>query len=984
MAWLKAMSRGGGGGRRRAASVAIGGALTLTVAVAGMLGWLARLEQAATDQRARWCAFFTPTPSDRVVHVQIDDMALQRKRWPWPRVDLATVAEELRRAGAATVAFDILFDESQPVRYEPVGDSGEAGTGPRVADGPDESAPGDDAPQFRAIDDDARLAEAIGRHGSVLLAVSLPVSEATGPTMRRAIERLAAEPMLTAGALIERLGLSGGAADAVRERVVTLKRRALRQRLRMLFAEREDLTLREARAAIFPEMAADATAPELAMLAQQYRQVRTLRHLERRLPRAERDGGPLEVIAPIWELTREASGVGSVTFEPDSDGKVRSVPLWIAHGERLYPHFALATACEYLDVPLEALRIEAEATVLPDARLPDGTRRAVRIPTMRRRIGDDWQYEQAQALIPWPTNAGRWEYLFDPERATPTQQLPIGLLIEAPTVRADLAAAEAAAQAQLAPLVNDAVLGGLIPTEQVNRYAAIQRRLEELDYAPDERAALVAERAKLRAEMLDQVDFLLADLRRLDELSAEERRLLGLIERHRPRVAELGRIADEGQRTLARYERRVGGAVDGAVCLVGWTATASITDMVSTSLDPQTPGVIVHGSVVNGILTDHFVARGPVWLDAAMVLLIGLAVTLIAAWLPPIVTLGLTVVVLGGYAAVNGLLLYDRLNLLTAAAGPLLAGLLGWVGVTVYRLVSEQRERARITKQFKNYVSRDLVDLIVENPSRIKTGRHELTCLFSDIAGFTTVSERLGPEQTIRLLNEYLRAMTERIMAGRGTVNKYLGDGIMAFWGAPLDDEQHALHGCESALDCLAALRELQERTEFGDLPRLFMRVGMASGPMMVGDCGAPPDRSDYTVIGDTVNLASRLEGANKQFGTQVLLSQRTHELVEPRMLARPIGRLQVVGRTEPETVYELLARRSEATADQRELAERTAEAVAAFVDGDFLQCGDLFQQIAERHGRTRLVDVYQQACNRYLEEGAPSGFRGALVLTAK
>jgi len=956
-----------GSRRRHAIGIAIGVAVTAGVLLAATTGLLARFEWTLFDLRARWFDNYTPPPSQDVWHINIDDTALETVgRWPWDRQKLALVVEELERAGASVIAFDVLFDEPQEPRYEPV----------RQPDG---------AQDVQRIEDDRVLGRAMEQSDDVLLATMASAVTDTGPVSQRVIDALMAQPYQTVNDVIGALQLSPANAEHVRIAFPSLLQRAIRQRLVDLIYKRGRLpTLTECRRTILASMPAEIQdAPQWRILQDEYANVQALSHVVRFGIEAKEDNDALQLEVPVLPLASATDHFGIVTYESDADGKVRSIPLWVTVQGRQFPHFALAAALKHFDASLDDVEVTENRTTIHNITGVGGHARTVEIPLMHARTGDDWRYGHHRVLISWPTAASDWERLYDPAGRQARQMFPIGVLIEASSHRTDTRHNNQAADAVLATIVNHEMMAGLIDASLVNEYAQLIEQLEGDDLPATERKALADRRHAIRTTVIETGQFILDDFQGLTNLSADEASLRDMLAQRVPQLKLATKEADNGRAVLADYDQRLRQLRD-KVCIIGWTATGSIADFVPTSLGERTPGPIVHGAVLNSILTGHFLKRGPLWLDLLAIALTGLFATLVAVRFAPISALVITAGVIVTAFLVNGVMLFDYMNLVVAAAGPTVAAGLAWTAVTVYRLVLEQRERARITKQFKNYVSGDLVDLIVDDPSRIKQGRHELTCMFSDIAGFTTVSEQLGPEQTIALLNEYLRAMTQRIMAGRGTVNKYLGDGIMAFWGAPIDDEEHALHCCQSVLHCIGSMNELQNDERFKDLPRLFMRVGICTGPMMVGDCGAPPDRSDYTVIGDSVNLSARLESSNKQFDTQILLSQRTHELVDDHMLARPIGRIRVVGKAEFETVYELLADRESATADQLDLARMTDGAVSAFIEGRFDDAVARFEKLADRFGRTKLIDLYLDHCRRYLSEGKPDDFRGELVLTQK
>ncbi len=958
-------------------SLLIGLALTGLVVAADAAGYLATLERHMLDWRYQWFAQFNPPPSARIVHVDIDDNALKNiGRWPWPRGRLARVIDELHNAGAAVIGFDLLFDEPQPPRWTP-----------------DPDASKQTPEQFRRIDDDAALAEALRRSASSILAVNLINNPPPGPVTRRALAELLHAPRASAAELAERLALNATEARWIDRHIAGLKTIVFRDRLFELLDAPDPPDFEACRGAILPDLPAHVTdAPELALLRQEYDRGRATLHVSRDLPDAGGEGRTDkmsryrdDLTVPIPRLAKAAAGVGSVAYEPAPDGRVRTVPLWLTYRDHHYPHFALALACAYLEVPVDALRIEPGATIMPDATFPNGEKRSVRLPTTQARPGDGWRrFTDRRLMIPWQTNAEHWSMLFAAHGGAGAQHVPIGRIVELRRLRDDVAHNREQADLVLLNLMTDPALAMAFPGQLVESYHALSAKLHGPDAAPADEA-LLARRDELQAQVFEVTGFLREQLGGAAELTGAERRMLDKVNTALGARADALEQADEGEKKIAAFQSELRSLVSGSVCIIGWTATGSLADFVPTSLESKCPGPVVHGAILSGILTGHFIERGPVWLNLLLVVLVGLVTTWIAARFAPVSAMVITGGFVVLYFLVNGMVLFDLYDTQVAAASPITGAALAWVGVTVFRLVAEQREKMRITRQFRNYVSPDLVDSLVGNPALIKSGRHELTCLFTDIAGFTSVSEKLPVEQTIGLLNRYLAALTDRAMDGRGYVNKYLGDGLMAVWGAPLENPRHALDCCASAIACMDALRELNNAPDLQELPNLHMRVGIATGPMMVGDCGAPPRRSDYTVIGDTVNLASRLEAANKQFGTRILINHRTWELVQEHMLARPIGRIVVVGRSEPEPVYELLSDLASATDEQRDLAAATARAVEAYAAADFHAAIETFKQLADRFGRISLIDLYLDACREHLKQQTTADqHNGAITLTQK
>jgi adenylate cyclase len=317
------------------------------------------------------------------------------------------------------------------------------------------------------------------------------------------------------------------------------------------------------------------------------------------------------------------------------------------------------------------------------------------------------------------------------------------------------------------------------------------------------------------------------------------------------------------------------------------------------------------------------------------------------AWLTAIVTVHLST--WRGAAAAAAVSVLIGLNawiasaewaLLVPVAGPLLSVLVAYAGVATYQQLTEGSSRRWITRVFQQYNSADLVEEIVRNPDSLHLGGEvrDVTILFSDIAGFTPLSEKLPPERLVALLNRYLSVMTTLFQAEKGSLDKYQGDGIMAFFGAPVSLPDHALRGVRAALAMHEALpRVNRELTEAGLLPeggKLAMRIGLSTGAAVVGNFGSE-QRFNYTCSGDTVNLGARLEEANRWLGTRILVSEPTREACGQAILFRPLGPARIRGKANPLILYEPLALEP-APEDLRNLAAAFGRAI------DALQAGDL------------------------------------------
>ena len=438
------------------------------------------------------------------------------------------------------------------------------------------------------------------------------------------------------------------------------------------------------------------------------------------------------------------------------------------------------------------------------------------------------------------------------------------------------------------------------------------------------------------------------------------------------------------QRQLAAQRAELKRDLGGKAVLIGWVATAAIADQKPTSIHPQAPGVVVHGTIVNAILTGELWRTLPRWVTSLATLAMGLLVTAAVTALSPGRGFVVSLLLAAAYLATNGLLLFDYGNVLLGIAGPVLCIGVVWAGGTMTRLIMEGVERARITRRFASYVDPQLVDFVLEHEEQdiFKGVEREMTVVFNDLAGFTALSERLGRD-IVPMLNEFMGRATKVITRHHGLVNKFLGDGIMFFFNAPQPNLDYARDAVACVLDLQVMLQQFNRELADRDLPVLSLRTGASTGTMVVGDAGSA-ERSDYTVLGDMVNLASRLESANKAVGTSNLMTDRTVELAGDKFLFRPVGRITVVGQTVGVTVFEALAPLESATEEQKKLAELTRAMVDASIDGRPADCLEALNRMEDAFGESKLTHLYRDKCDCYLRDPSAGEFERQIVLTSK
>lgn len=353
------------------------------------------------------------------------------------------------------------------------------------------------------------------------------------------------------------------------------------------------------------------------------------------------------------------------------------------------------------------------------------------------------------------------------------------------------------------------------------------------------------------------------------------------------------------------------------IVFVGATAE-KIHDVLNTPFvansNVKMPGVEAHVNFFETLRHDMPYTQVPAWVNIVIVLGVGVVTALLLSFLGPLSGLALALGLMLAYSVVNIYFFSNRLFIDWFA--PLLTVALAYTVTYAYRFLIEEREKRRVRKFFNSYVSPKLVEELLKDPSTmpsLKSERRMVSMLFSDIAGFTSMSESLPPDEVEHILNEYLTAMSEIVFTNDGTLDKYIGDAVMAVWGnvGPTSPKTDAYKAVNTAIQMQRTLAKLREKWLGEGMVPLQIRIGVNTGEALVGNFGSP-QKMDYTVIGDAVNTAARLEGLNKEFSTSILISQATYDLVSDRLNARHVGTVKVKGKEEPVSVYEVLNWRDE------------------------------------------------------------------------
>ncbi len=417
--------------------------------------------------------------------------------------------------------------------------------------------------------------------------------------------------------------------------------------------------------------------------------------------------------------------------------------------------------------------------------------------------------------------------------------------------------------------------------------------------------------------------------------------------------------------------------------LVGSTASNLHDDqLIPTSASQPMPGVEIHASILDTLLQKRFLFELPLWLKAFWIILIclflGLAIPFLRArtFVPLVVSLWIA-------SLVGSILLFDR-GWIVDILWPTIALLLAFGAIVLERRIESEKQKREIRSAFSRYVSHSVVESILDNPDKLKLGgdRRVMTVLFSDVRGFTSISEGLKPEQLVEIMNRYLTRMTDIVFEHDGVLDKYIGDAVMAFWNAPFDQSDHARRAVDTALDMLAALRQMNDEKQFGDL-EFKIGVGINTGDMVVGNMGSEK-RFDYTVIGDSVNLASRLESLTKEYVVSLLITQATSLELGSGYLLRTLDLVAVKGKKEPVKIFEVMKKIKNASPVDKEFVAKFDQALAAYFAKDFARAVALTDELLALRPDDGPSKTLKTRAQHFITEPPSADWNGVWVMTKK
>ncbi|MBL8878665.1 MAG: adenylate/guanylate cyclase domain-containing protein [Phycisphaerales bacterium] len=867
---------------------------------------------------------------DDIAIIAIDDQALRDVgRWPWPRDVQAGLIRVLHEAGARSILVDLNWVEPEPIRgRSPPGFDMLADQRDFVGLGVDLVCP------------DLKLADAVSDAGNCYLSYSLD-DQPVNPTSAER-EFVALRDQVRAWLAADPARWTAAPPTLGREFLSRVSAapfdRETDERNQVLSALRVELSLHASTAgATFP---ADA-----------------VRDIARRS----------DELLPVYYLhARAARRNGFVNFMPDSDGRVRRQWLFAQAGGQVVTQVAFSLV-------FDEFRVDAPRSQLRGAGLQlvgvDG-RDILSIPLD----------STGRMLIPWAHREGDAIQFAAVSAKSLTEIDRLRTLVDR-NVRA-LKVARNQLMLHSAPARFQQVAEQLIADEADAQATSFAARYAAQDAVAREHAANATE---IDGELSKLESQLVAAAGQADEDSAEAPALRSFMAareelEHQRTFAALKN--DQLLRSASEAIENLKPLIHGKICLIGYTATAQ-GDIVATPLAPQTPGVLAHAHLINGLLNRRVINWTPGWLNYVLAGLLGAAAAAVGALLRPRLALTLCVA-LGTAYFILAALLFRVGDLWMPLVAPLMSMFAAYTALTVYQYFFAEAQRRRLSTALTQFTSPEIARQVADNPELCrKAETREVTAMFTDLRGFTPISERIGAERTQRVLNACLERFCKVLLRREAIINKFMGDGVFAFWN-PLIYPQpdHARLGCEAALELIAALRALIEEQAraggdeaFGDL---YLRIGVATGSAVVGPCGSE-QKFDYTCIGDCVNVAARLESTNKTFDTRILVNDEVRRRAGEGFVFRPLGGVRVKGKQIPVQVFELLGRAGEETGDESAYLTAFGEAIAAFHRREFAAARKRFEQCLTRRSDDKAAAAYVNACRGFEESPPPADWQPAI-----
>lgn len=641
-------------------------------------------------------------------------------------------------------------------------------------------------------------------------------------------------------------------------------------------------------------------------------------------------------------------GTGFVNVSVDSDGFLRRVNLIEENNGNYYPQFALAPVLDKLGKP--SIKVTKNKIILQNAKIDESTTKDINIPLT----------ENSKLLLKFPQKK------FEDYPLVPVWNFYRLALLEE----------------QLVKNFEELDENGFFEFTDENKlpltsYSRAQNLKNFISENPD---TTFDDYKESMQKFYDNAKEFLSDSHRAELLQAaagdEEltdyinQAFDACLEPYNDLVTSLNSLKEKMQ---------------GTICFIGLCAT-STSDNSNTVSQKNYPNVGIHAVIANMILNQDYILQLPVLLSILLTLFIVLICTLLSKIMGLKGIFTSTIIFMFFYACMAVSL--SSVGMYINLAFPLLSIFLNFVYSTISNYIETSKEKQFLRNTFNRYLSPSVIDQIIKDPSKLNLGgeQREMTALFTDIKSFSTLSETLTPENLVELLNIYLTKMSDCILDQKGTIDKFEGDAIIAFFGAPIHYENHAELACRSAISIKKAETLLnRDLLQAGKLKSpLFTRIGINTGDMVVGNMGTAT-RMDYTIMGNAVNLAARLEGVNKQYNTGgILISQYTKEQISDEFITRRLDKVRVVGIKTPVALYELLGTKAGLDENIIQMTAKWTQAMELFDARDYSKAREVFEKIIAENPDDGVARLYSLRCGKFLENPPEKDWDGVFNLNQK
>ena len=670
------------------------------------------------------------------------------------------------------------------------------------------------------------------------------------------------------------------------------------------------------------------------------------------------------VIDPILSA---AQGIGFTNVTVDGDGVRRRIDLLKRYGDVAFPQLGFSPFLDLIGHP--ALEVRSDAIILKGAKYPDGKTYDVTVP----------RAQDGSVLINWPHSKFlksfrhlSFYYLYNHDQLWAS-------LVQNLKARAGWGyldnyqgSSPLVDQASAIDKLHQALLDGEAPPEAVGDLrAARDAFLKSLgDY--------------LASRPDDNLASQLKDVLGQKGLTADQKKDYETIQKDLPDWFAKTRGVFDGLIKFRTEADGLGG-LTGAMCFLGNTNTGS-TDLGVTSFEKQYPNLGTHASTVNMLLQKDFLSETSPWWSWLIGVVVAVALAYFLKGKKPVVSL-----LAGGGVSVAAVAVFALVFITIGFYFPVIpmAGIvvLSFLGTTIFQFLNTEKEKGFLRSAFSRYLSNDVIQQIIANPDQLRLGGQQkvMTAMFTDIKGFSTISEKMTPEELVFLLNQYLTGMSDIILDLQGTIDKYEGDAIIAFFGAPIDLEDHARRAAQAAvrmkrLEGQLNLRFLDEKIAPSPL---LTRIGINTGSMVVGNMGTNR-KMDYTMIGDSVNLAARLEGVNKLYGTWILISEDTKNLVDDVIVTRKLDRVRVVGKSVPIRLFQAVEEKGHLPEGMKPLLDLYEVALEHFEERRWTEARKGFDQCLKLDAEDGPSLRYRKLAAEYEKTPPPENWDGVFKMDTK